>query len=253
MQLRVCLLGCTLSALMAGLASCTPPDAPQTPEAAPSLRPLTGEPSVPHRSAVPPSATVPVALEGIASGAVTRTPYTPAAMFPPHSSLATYPPMRQWSDVLEFTPFPYSTPLPPGDISSIDGTYAKQVAGDLQWWNCRRCPDYMVAGGNWRLVLDRGVMLFYYEVTGFASVGSFAVQDDRVFIFNDPHCPYVTGEYSWVLEGGALQLQEIRDPCAVELRARNLAQQAWLSCEPPSPVQGQNADWVLPPGCPSVE
>jgi hypothetical protein len=151
--------------------------------------------------------------------------------------------------VLEFTPYPYSTPLPPADTSPLDGVYAKFDPGDPQWWNCRRCPDYLPAGGEWRLWFDKGILRIYYEVTGFAAVASYTVHGDQLYIFNDPHCPFDTGEYTWQLEAGALQLQEVQDECAIHLRARNLSQQAWLSCQPPNWEAAVSDHWIKPPGC----
>ena len=170
-------------------------------------------------------------------------------LFPPHSPSATYPPLRQWVDVLQFTPYPYSTPLPPAQYTQIDGVYAKYDPSEPQWWNCRRCADFLPAGGNWRLQFDQGIMRFYYEVTGFSSVASYIVHGDRLYLFNDPHCPYDIGEYKWDLEKVALKLEEVKDSCAIHMRALNLTRQAWLSCQPPNIEAAISDHWIKPPGC----
>jgi hypothetical protein len=46
-------------------------------------------------------------------------------------------------------------------------------------------------------------MRLYYEISGFATASSFTVDGDRLFLFNDPHCLYDVGEYTWELAEGA--------------------------------------------------
>jgi hypothetical protein len=152
-------------------------------------------------------------------------------LFPPHTPDATYPPVRQWVDVLQYTPYPYSTPLPPAEHTQIDGVYAKYDPGEPEWWNCRRCPEYLP------------------EVTGFSSVASYVIKSDRFYLFNDPPCPYDIGEYTWELEAGSLKFQEVKDTCAIHMRATNLTRQAWLSCQPPNTEAAISDHWMKPPGC----
>lgn len=235
-----------LFALGAGLAACSP---------------LQNRPPMPDPSIAPP----PVAAAGIPAETATlwRSPtppstlesaaYTPPGLYPAHTPGATYPPLRRWSDVLQFTPYPYATPLPPENRTPIDGVYGLHDPAELPWWNCRRCPDFLPGGGNWRLQFDRGTMHLYYEVTGFGSVGSYFVQDDRVFLFNDPHCLYDVGEYSWRLEENTLILEEVRDACAIHLRAVNLTRQPWVSCQPPNTEAAVTDHWIRPPGCEAID
>jgi hypothetical protein len=182
-----------------------------------------------------------------------RAEYTPPGLFPPHTPAATYAPQRHWADVLLFTPYPFSAPLPPSDRTPIDGVYGKFDPSEPQWWNCRRCADYRPAGGRWRLQFDRGVLHLIYQVTGFASVASYVLEGNRLYVFNDPHCLYDVGEYSWDLEEGVLQLQEVQDACAIHLRAVTLTQQAWLSCQPPNVRAAVSEHWSVPPGCELVD
>jgi len=232
------LLACVLS-----LAACAPgnPPAPSPSAAARSVAP-----SASSTRAVPAATLTPRATR-------TRIPYTPPGLFPSHVPSSTDAPLRRWSDVLQFTPFGYTTPLPPSVHTPIGGVYALFDPREPQWWNCRRCPDYMASGGIWRLQLDRGVMHMIYDVTGFGSVASYTVEGDRMFLFNDPHCPYEIGEYTWEVEGGDLVLREVRDECAIHLRAVNLTRQGWRSCQPPSAQAAASDRWQKPPGCEGIE
>jgi hypothetical protein len=112
----------------------------------------------------------------------------------------------------------------------LDGIYAKYDPAPPQWWSCLRCADYRPAGGAWRLQFDRGVMRIYYEVTGWNDIASYTVSGDRLYLFNDPYCSDVTGEYKWSLEGENLNLETVQDSCAFQLRERNLSAQAWETC-----------------------
>jgi hypothetical protein len=173
----------------------------------------------------------------------------PPILYPARDPAATYPVIRTWSEVLEFHPYSYLLPLPVPGASGIDGVYGKFDPGEPQWWRCARCADFRLAGGNWRLMLHRGEMRMYYEVTGFSTIGSYAVRGDRLELFNDPHCPYEVGTYSWSLEEGTLRLLEVQDTCAIHLRAENLVHQAWISCQPPNVEAAVTDHWIRPAGC----
>jgi hypothetical protein len=121
----------------------------------------------------------------------------------------------------------------------LDGTYIKVEPDSGPSVPCKRCPDYAPEGGSWTLRLDRGVFRIYHEVTGWGSVASYALSQARetsgatrqIVLFNDPVCPQVVGLYTWNLEGSALTLEEIEDPCAIHLRARNLTGLPWIASQ----------------------
>ena len=172
-----------------------------------------------------------------------------ASLYPPHDPAATYPVIRTWEQLLDFRPYPYLRPLAAPQSSAMDGLYAKLDPREPQWWRCARCADFMLAGGIWKILLFQGRMLLYYEVTGFSSVASFAVDGDRVELFNDPHCPYDVGGYTWRIQDRALLLFEQRDECAIHLRAANLTEQPWVSCQPPNSEAAVSDHWIRPAGC----
>jgi hypothetical protein len=135
-----------------------------------------------------------------------------------------------WNALLQATPVAYSTPLPDPVQSELDGLYTKIDSSPPQWWKCYRCADYRPAGGIWRLQLKEGVMRIYYDVTGWRTLASFTTDDDRLYLFNDPFCPQDVGEYTWQLLNGQLILEAVKDPCAFDLRAKNLSLQPWVAC-----------------------
>ncbi len=135
-----------------------------------------------------------------------------------------------WQALLEVTPLSHTTPQPDPVQTTLDGTYAKLDPSQPQWWLCRRCADYRPAGGIWKLQFDRGVMRILYDVTGWRSLASYSVVDDRLYLFNDPFCPQVVGEYVWRIEDAGLVLELIDDPCSIELRGETLSSQPWASC-----------------------
>ena len=138
-----------------------------------------------------------------------------------------------------------SSPLPPPKRTVLDGTYSKFDPKKTPPVPCRRCPDYVPEGGIWKLQLSKGVFRIFHEFTGWRSIGSFAVDENRVQLFNDPTCIEVTGTYTWTLKGGRLIWVMVQDECAIGMRAKNLMQQPWLSCQPTS----KQANWQRPPGC----
>jgi hypothetical protein len=150
-----------------------------------------------------------------------------------------------WTELLQKTPFPHTAPLPPQKRTVLDGTYTKFDPKKTPAVACRRCPDYVPEGGIWKLHLNKGVFRIFHEFTGWRSIGSFVVEGNRVQLFNDPTCIEVTGMYTWTLEAGRLNWMVVQDECAIGMRAKNLAQQPWLSCQPPS----METNWQQPPGC----
>jgi hypothetical protein len=238
-----------LSSAVIFLAACSPLPAPPLPSPTPPA--ASAVPNLPPFTETLPGSPSPLSASqtATATAAPYRTPPTSIPQYPPHTPGATYAPLRHWSDTLKFTPYPFTTPLPPVEYTPIDGVYALHDPAEPQWWNCRRCPDYLPAGGDWRLQFDRGVMHFFYEVTGFASVASYTVQGDQLYLFNDPHCLYDVGVYTWRLEAGALTLEEVQDACAIHQRAVNLTRQPWLSCQPRNLEAAVSDHWIKPPGC----
>jgi len=168
---------------------------------------------------------------------------------PAPASQAAPTPTDVWSALLQRTPFPFATPLPPPTRTILDGTYAKLDPKEGTPVPCRRCPDYKPEGGIWKLQLDNGVFRIYHQVTGWRSIASFTVSQDRIYLFNDPYCPDAVGAYKWKLESGTLTLEVIEDECAIHQRAVNLTSLPWLSCRPPNGEAAVTDHWPKPPGC----
>ena len=152
-----------------------------------------------------------------------------------------------WQALLEVTPLSYTTPQPDPMQTPLDGTYAKLDPSWPQWWLCRRCADYRPAGGIWKLQFNRGVMRILYDMTGWRSIASYSVIDERLYLFNDPFCPQDVGEYDWRIEDRRVTLEVIDDPCSFGLRAENLSSQPWASC--PLPDEALAGEYESPLGC----
>lgn len=158
-------------------------------------------------------------------------------------------PTDAWFGLLEHTPVPWTTPLPPLEPTILDATYVKINPRLATPFPCKRCPDYALEGGLWKLSLNKGIFRIYYTVNGWRSLGSYTISEDRIYFFNDPYCHKDTGVYNWKLEDGVLTLTEIDDPCSQGLRAANFVDQTWLSCTPPN-VEAMITDhWQKPTGC----
>lgn len=149
------------------------------------------------------------------------------------------------------TPVAYTTPLPDAITTPLDGTYAKIDDSQPQWWLCRRCADYRPAGGIWKLQFDKGVMRIYYDVTGWKSLASYVVEEDRLTIFNDPYCHNEVGEYTWRIEAGRLKLNTVQDTCSFDLRAQNLSTQTWSDCATTPAEPSGCAEQVAIPAAPT--
>jgi hypothetical protein len=174
--------------------------------------------------------------------------YTPAPAEPVTPGPSATPADR-WLTLLEHTPVPWTTPLPAQQATILDSTYVKINPRLATPFPCKRCPDYALEGGLWKFQLDKGIFRIYYTVNGWRSLGSYTVSENVLYLFNDPYCNWETGSYSWVLEEGVLTLTEIDDPCSQGLRAENLTDQPWLSCQPPN-VEAMITDhWQKPEGC----
>jgi hypothetical protein len=158
-------------------------------------------------------------------------------------------PASGWSELQQRTPYPYSTPLPSPDATVPDGIYVKFDPRYDDRAPCRRCPPYPPEGGLWRLGLDKGIFRVYHEASGWRTVGSYTVREDRIWLFNDPHCNQDTGVYTWELEDGELTLGVLRDDCAYDLRARHFTELGWQSCQPRSTEAAITEHWAAPAGC----
>lgn len=167
----------------------------------------------------------------------------------PAAPSVTPSPTDIWLALLERTPQPFARPLPAAEQTEIDGVYAKLDLSEPQWWLCRRCADYRPAGGIWKLSFDRGILRIYYDVTGWRSIGSYELAGDQLTIFNDVYCPEEVGEYRWNRELKTLTLEVIEDSCSFGLRAENLSQLTWESCQPWHDMIGASDHWHKPRGC----
>ncbi len=166
-------------------------------------------------------------------------------------------PTNVWYELQQRTAYPFTIPLPPPISTFLDGTYTKFELKESPPVPCRRCPDYAPEGGIWKLRLDKGVFRILHEVTEWRSLGSFIVTRDessspksgQLLLANDPVCQEVIGRYRWKLEEEKLILMMIEDPCAIRLRAMNLTNLPWSSCQPPSTEAAITDHWPKPPGC----
>lgn len=158
-------------------------------------------------------------------------------------------PTDGWQALFQHTPVPWTTPLPAEEATVLDTTYVKINPRLATPFPCKRCPDYALEGGLWKLSLDKGIFRIYYTMNGWRSLGSYTVSEDRIIFFNDPYCNWETGVYQWQLEEGSLILTEIDDPCSQGLRAANFVDQPWLSCRPPNTEAAITDHWQKPEGC----
>ena len=158
-------------------------------------------------------------------------------------------PADKWQELLQHTPVPWTTPLPPEESTILDATYVKINPRLATPFPCKRCPDYALEGGLWKLSLNKGIFRIYFTVNGWRSLGSYTVSGDEITFFNDPYCNWETGVYKWKLEEGVLTFTEVNDPCSQGLRAANFIDQPWLSCRPPNAEAAITDHWMKPEGC----
>lgn len=158
-------------------------------------------------------------------------------------------PSDQWQALFGHTPVPWTTALPPEEATVLDATYVKVNPRLATPFPCKRCPDYALEGGLWKLSLDKGIFRILFTVNGWRSLGSYTVSGDKIYFFNDPYCNRETGVYTWSLEEGSLVLTEVDDPCSQGLRATNFIDQPWRSCRPPNAEAAITDHWQKPAGC----
>ena len=153
-----------------------------------------------------------------------------------------------WNELQNREPFTYTVPLVHMH-SILDGTYTKRAKKTSAIVPCRRCPDWLPETGIWKMQFKRGTYRIIHNTTGWKSIGTFIVAGNRVLFANDPVCPEGIGIYHWKLEENRLILSVIDDPCAIQLRAKNLTETPWLSCRPPKIEAGITGHQPKPEGC----
>ncbi len=153
-----------------------------------------------------------------------------------------------WGELLKRDPYPYSIPLL-SKPTILDGTYVKKAKKEGEIVPCRRCPDWLPYPGIWKLNLNKGTYRIYHEATGWKSIGTYIVTDDRIIFANDPCCIKGIGVYSWKFEDRKLIFKIIDDDCAIKLRAKNLTEVPWISCQPPGTEAAITGHWPKPQGC----
>jgi len=173
----------------------------------------------------------------------------PSQSYSPPTPQAAGTPTDIWNALFQHTPVAWTTPLPPLEPTILDATYVKINPRLATPFPCKRCPDYALEGGLWKFSLDKGIFRIYYTINGWRSLGSYTVDGDQLYLFNDPYCNRETGTYQWNLKDGELILTEVDDPCLQGLRAANLIDQPWLSCRPPNPEAMITDHWRKPAGC----
>ena len=169
----------------------------------------------------------------------------------PHSVLAGQDSVdikKLWGELLNREPFPYTVPLV-HKPSFLDGTYTKRAKKTNAIVPCRRCPDWLPETGLWKMQFKKGTYRIIHKATGWKNIGTFIVAGDRVLFANDPVCPEGIGIYFWKREKDRLMLSVIDDPCAINLRAKNLSETPWLTCQPPNIEAGITDHWPKPEGC----
>lgn len=139
-----------------------------------------------------------------------------------------------WSRLLQRAPYPYTTPLPPERRTAVDGTYSKFDPREGTRPFCRRCMPYPAEGGLWLLQLEKGAyrILSTRSLNGWRSLGSYTVTDDRLALFNDPHCIEAVGTYKWGLQSDQLVLELIEDECAEGWRGITFTNYPWVVDDP---------------------
>ena len=76
--------------------------------------------------------------------------------------------------------------MPPLEPTLLDATYVKINPRLATPFPCKRCPDYALEGGLWKFSLNKGIFRIYYTMNGWRSLGSYSIDEDRIYLFNDP-------------------------------------------------------------------
>ncbi len=158
--------------------------------------------------------------------------------------------MDRWQEIGLWTPYPYTTPLPPMATTPIDGRYVyTDTVHAASRTPCRRCPPYPPLAGVWKLQLDKGVFRVIHPLTGWRTLGSYTVDGDRITFFNDPNCHLAVGVFAWHLAENSLKMQLVGDDCELGTRALLFTGGPWQNCQPPNHEAAVSGHWQTPPGC----
>lgn len=162
---------------------------------------------------------------------------------------ATTTPDR-WQEINLWTPYPFTTPQPPFASTAIDGLYVyDDTVHAPSRTPCRRCPPYPPLAGVWKLKLDKGIFRVIHPDTGWRTLGSFAVDGERVSFFNDPNCHLAVGVFGWKADENGLAMQLLDDDCELGTRALLFTGGLWRRCQPPNQEAAVSGHWKTPPGC----
>jgi hypothetical protein len=132
-------------------------------------------------------------------------------------------------------PYPFMSPTPPPEPTSIDGTYLRtltlQELGGARRalpFRCLRCPPYRITPGVNTLVLFRGAYYLHHQLSGFRTMGSYVVDGDRLTLFNDANCPQTAGTYQIDVSTHGIRFDVVDDSCAFSNeRALDLEYRPW--------------------------
>ena len=134
-------------------------------------------------------------------------------------------------------PYPFTTPIPPLEPTTIDGTYERRVTPRLAGGRsvpCRRCAPYRIETGTTELTFDQGRYAVSHDGPGptssqFRSRGHFTLEGNTIVLFNDANCPDMRGTYRVNLSSVAVTLTAIEDDCPFsQLRRRFLELTDWF-------------------------
>lgn len=195
---------------------------------------------------VSPSNTLPPPLITPPADLATPSPTLP----PPAATPSSAPAEDRWQQINLWTPYPFTTPLPPFAGTPLDGVYVyNDTVHAPNRVHCRRCPPYPPQAGIWKLRLDNGIFRVIHPDTGWRSLGSFTVDGDRVTLFNDPNCHLAEGVFGWQMAENGLTMQLVNDDCELGTRAILFTGGLWQSCHPPNQEAAISGHWNPPPGC----
>lgn len=135
----------------------------------------------------------------------------------------------------EMEPYPFTTPIPPREPTTIDGTYIRIVSLDEAGgpvvglpYRCLRCIPYRVDPGTTTLIFFEGRYFLHHHLSGFKALGHYTVDGDRIRLFNDPNCSSTAGIYRWELDGRTLTFRVVEDPCPFDNeRSSDLTVRSW--------------------------